>query len=239
MSEDLGLAAAARAAQAVQRLDWADIAAQLDSEGHALLPGWLGADAARDLARRLMAGDTAREPLAAWRAAFYPRLAAVANRWNQTLGIPVRHPGTLAECLHGQREAGRAWGGSHLSRLVAGGHVPLHQGQAGEQAFPLQIVLLLSEPGVDFEGGEFVMTEQRPRMQSRPLVLPLGLGDAAIVARGVRPFQGTRGVYRVTLKHAIGRVRRGERIGLSVEFNAASDAETDAGPPAQKPSQGC
>ena len=99
--------------------------------------------------------------------------------------------------------------------------MPLHQCDAGEQVFPMQVVALLSEPGIDFLGGEFVMTEQRPRMQSRPMVLPLKRGDAAIISTAKRPFKGTKGYYRVNLKHAISRVLRGERIGLELTFHDA------------------
>ena len=110
---------------------------------------------------------------------------------------------------------------SHLSRLCVGDYVALHQRNDGDQVFPLQVVALLSEPGTDFEGGEFVMTEQRPRMQSRPMVLPLGLGDAAIITTSLRPFKGAKGHYRVNLKHAISRVRKGRRIGMALTFHDA------------------
>lgn len=228
--------------EAVDRLDWTAIAAQLDSEGHALLPGWLGAGAARDLARELAASAAVRvplaasglgqgdglcfvdhlpAPLAAWRAAFYPRLAAIANRWNATLGVGGRYPVLLDEFLASNRQAGQTRGQSQLNRLGVDDHVLLHQHKDGEHVFPLQIVALLSEPGLDFEGGDFVMTEQRPRLQSRPMVLPLRLGDAALIATAARPFQGSRGPYRAQMRHAIGRVRRGERIGLELSFHDA------------------
>lgn len=227
---------------AVDRLDWAALAAQLDSEGHALLPGWLGADAARALAQRLAAAATARVPLAAlglgrgealgmdgplpaplgaWRAALYQPLADIANRWNEALGLDGRYPAAPDDRLLGPRRAGPARWPCCLSRLGAGDEVLLHPGPAGDAGLPLRLVVLLSQPGQDFEGGNFVMTEQRPRMQSRPLVLPLRLGDAAIIATDQRPFQGSRGHYRVRMRHAIGRVRRGERIGLALDFPAA------------------
>lgn len=224
------------------RLDWADIAARLDEEGHALLPGWLDAEAARGLARPLAVSGAVRVPLAAsglgsgvllcfeaglpapleaWRTALYPQLAAIANRWNHTLGVEARYPPTLGEFVRRNRQAGQTRGQSHLSRLGVDDHVLLHQRNEGEQVFPLQLVALLSEPGVDFEGGDFVTTEQRPRLQSRPAVLPLRLGDAALIATADRPVQGSRGPYRVKLKHAIGRVRRGERVGLELSFHDA------------------
>ena len=223
-------------------LDWADIAAQLDEEGHALLPGWLGAGAARALAREAETLGAVRVPLAAsglgsgelfcfeaglpapldaWRTSLYPQLAAIANRWNQTLGVEARYPPTFSDFLQRNRPAGQARGQSHLSRLGVGDHVLLHACHGGEQGFPLQLVALLSEPGADFEGGEFVTVEQRPRMQSRPAVLPLQLGDVALIATDGRPVQGRRGPYRVRLQHAIGRVRRGERFGLALGFPGA------------------
>ena len=160
-------------------------------------------------------------PLDAWRTAFYGHLAAIANRWNDTLGMDDRYPATLGDFLRRNRKAGQTRGQSYLSRLGVEDHVPLHQRNAGEEVFPLQLVALLSEPGTDFQGGEFVMTEQRPRTQSRPMVLPLGLGDAALIATAQRPFKGSKGHYRVNLKHAIGRVRQGERIGLELSFHDA------------------
>jgi len=227
---------------ALDRLDWADIGSQLDAEGYAMLPGLFSADAARRLARQTHAWGTSRvalesddlgrgelfyfdavmpAPLEHWRPAFYRRLAVIANRWNETLGIAYRYPAGLDEFLLRNRKAGQVRAQSHLSRLGVEDHVSLHQRNDGEQVFPLQIVVLLSEAGTDFQGGEFVMTEQRPRMQSRPAVLPLGLGDAAIIATAERPLKGTKGYYRVNLKHAISRVRKGERIGLELSFHDA------------------
>jgi uncharacterized protein len=135
--------------------------------------------------------------------------------------VDTRYPPTLAEFIERNRQAGQRRGQSHLSRLGVDDHVLLHQRNEGEQVFPLQLVALLSEPGADFEGGEFVTTEQRPRLQTRPTVLPLQWGDAALIATDERPVQGSRGPYRVKLRHAIGRVRRGERIGLELSFHDA------------------
>lgn len=223
-------------------LNWTDIGVQLDAEGYALLPGLLGADAARDLAQRATAPGTnwttsescdpgrgklvycdagMSAPLEQWRTALYRRLVAVANRWSETLGLAHRYPAELEDFLRRNRKAGQTRAQSHLSRLGVEDHVPLHQRNDGEQVFPLQVVAVLSEPGADFQGGEFVMTEQRPRMQSRPLVLPLQLGDLAIIATAQRPFKGSKGHYRVNLKHAISRVRWGERIGLELSFHDA------------------
>jgi hypothetical protein len=227
---------------ALDDLNWVDIGLQLDAEGYAVLPGLLGADVARSLAQQatasgahrvtLESGDLGRgelfyfgvgmpAPLEQWRTALYRRVVAIANRWNETLGIEGRYPEELEDFLRGNQKAGQTRGQSYLSRLGAEDHMSLHQRNDGEQVFPMQIVALLSELGADFEGGEFVMTEQRPRMQSRPLVLPLKLGDVAIIATAERPFKGTKGYYRVNLKHAVCRVRKGERIGLELSFHDA------------------
>lgn len=228
---------------AVDRLHWEGIGAQLDAEGHAVLPGLLGADAARELAQRmrpakdvkgkppravdpggadlLYFGATLPEPLDALRTSLYGPLAVIANRWNGALGVAARYPAAWAEFQRRNQQAGQTRGQSYLSRLVTGDHVPLHQRNDGEQVFPLQVVAVLCEPDVDFQGGEFVMTEQRPRMQSRPLVLPLQLGDLALIATAHRPLEGSKGCYRVSLRHAVSRVRGGERIGLELSFHDA------------------
>ena len=155
------------------------------------------------------------------RAALYPHLASIANRWNGILGVTDRYPAQLQDFLQRNREAGQARVQSHLSRLGPEDHIALHQRNDGEVVFPLQLIALLSAPGLDFLGGEFVMTEQRPRRQSRPMVLPLALGDAALIATAERPFRGSKGFYRVNLKHAVSRVRQGERLGLELSFHDA------------------
>lgn len=210
----------------LDQLDWAQISLQLEIEGYAVLPGLLSAAVIDNLAQHIPAQWRYFEtdlptPLAEWRTALYRRLAPLANRWNDTLAIDYRYPATLDAFARQNREAGQTRGQSHLFRLSVEDHVPLHQHTAGEHVFPLQLVALLSEPGVDFQGGELVMTEQRPRLQSRPMVVPLKRGDVAIIATAVRPFKSTQGYYRVNLKHAISRVRGGERVGLEVLFHDA------------------
>lgn len=222
-------------------LDWTAIALQLDGEGYVLLPGFLSEGTARDVARRaegkgvsrraslasmglgrgelLYPGDVLSILVEMWRAAFYPHLAVIANRWNEILGVDERYPMALVEYLRWNRKVGQTQAQSHVNRLGVDDHVLLHQCSNDEQVFPLQIVGLLSEPGADYEGGEFVMTEQRPRMQSRPMVLPLKLGDIAIITTAGRPFKGTKGYYRVNLRHAISRVRKGKRVGLELSFH--------------------
>lgn len=226
----------------IDRLDWPGIADELDVEGYALLPRLLSREQAQDLAawlssdvstlRResLLAAKLGRGdlfyledplpvPLQAWRADFYRELAPIANRWNDTLDVPYRYPAEFDTFLQCCRDAGQVRTLSHLSRLGMADYLALHQRAEGEHVFPLQLVVLLNEAGTEFEGGEFVMTEQRPRMQSRPMVLPLQAGDAAIISTARRPSQGGRGFYRVNLKHAVSRVRRGTRIGLELSFH--------------------
>src|SRR5690606_33721505 len=155
----------------------------------------------------------------AWRTVFYRHLAPIANRWQESLGADYRYPDRLEAFLQRNREAGQAQPLSRLDRLVQGDYLALHQCTDGAHVFPLQLVLLLSEPGEAFTGGEFVMTEQRPRMQSRPMVVPLGIGDAAVIATAGRPVRGGRTCYRVNLRHAISRVHHGERIGVELSFH--------------------
>jgi hypothetical protein len=155
------------------------------------------------------------------RETFYPRLAPIANRWSELLGsgvrYPSRHAGFLARC----HAAGQVNPTPLILEYGAGDYNCLHQDLYGEHVFPLQIAVLLSDPTRDFTGGEFVMTEQRPRMQSRPEVVPLGKGDAVVFAVDSRPVQGTRGTYRVKLRHGVSRLRSGRRHTLGVIFHDA------------------
>lgn len=160
--------------------------------------------------------------IAALREALYPRLAPTANRWSGLLGSPTRFPPAHAAFLRRCHAHGQGRPTPLLLRYGPGDFNCLHQDLYGEQVFPLQVVLLLSEPGRDFEGGEFVMTEQRPRMQSRAIVLPLRQGDAAVIAVNDRPVQGARGAYRVKLRHGVSRVRSGERFAAGIIFHDAA-----------------
>ncbi len=155
------------------------------------------------------------------RAAFYPRLAIVANRWNSAMGIDIRYPEKHADYLARCHAAGQVRPTPLLLRYGADDYNCLHQDLYGEHVFPLQVAILLSEPARDFTGGEFVLTEQRPRMQSRPEVVPLRQGDAVIFAVHHRSVQGTRGVYRVSLRHGVSRIRAGHRHTLGVIFHDA------------------
>jgi uncharacterized protein len=151
----------------------------------------------------------------------YPRLAPVANRWNQALRSDVRYPEGHAEFLVRCHDAGQRRPTPLLLQYGDGDYNCLHQDLYGEHVFPIQVAVLLSEPGRDFSGGDFVLTEQRPRMQSRVEVMPLRQGDAVAFAVHHRPVQGTRGTYRVNLRHGVSRVRGGHRHTLGIIFHDA------------------
>ena len=151
----------------------------------------------------------------------YPRLAPVANRWNQALRSDVRYPEGHAEFLVRCHDAGQRRPTPLLLQYGDGDYNCLHQDLYGEHVFPIQVAVLLSEPGRDFSGGDFVLTEQRPRMQSRVEVMPLRQGDAVAFAVHHRPVQGTHGTYRVNLRHGVSRIRGGHRHTLGIIFHDA------------------
>jgi len=155
------------------------------------------------------------------RTAIYPRLAPIADRWNEAMGIGVRYPAEHRDFLRRCHEAGQTRPTPLLLRYGADDYNALHQDLYGEHVFPFQVAFLLSEPGRDFTGGEFVLTEQRPRMQSRAEVVPLRQGDGVIFAVSHRPVQGTRGTYRVNLRHGVSRLRSGRRHTVGVIFHDA------------------
>jgi uncharacterized protein len=241
MIEDFSHHLAAR----LQAADWPGIHAELDSHGCAVLPALLASHACRALAalypqrehfrsRVVMArhgfgrgeyqyfGYPLPAPVETLRATVYPPLAPLANRWNEAMGITVRYPPTHAEFLARCHAAGQSRPTPLLLRYQAGDYNCLHQDLYGEHVFPLQLAVLLSAPGSDFTGGEFVLTEQRPRMQSRAEVVPLAQGDAVIFAVHQRPVRGTRGCYRVNLRHGVSRLRTGCRHTLGVIFHDAN-----------------
>jgi uncharacterized protein len=160
-------------------------------------------------------------PIATLRAALYGPLAAVANRWHDAMGIDVRFPQAHADFIARCHAAGQLRPTPLLLQYQAGDYNCLHQDLYGEHVFPLQAAILLSQPGVDFTGGEFVLTEQRPRMQSRAEVVPLGLGHMVIFPVHHRPVNGTRGVYRVQMRHGVSRLRSGARHTLGIILHDA------------------
>jgi uncharacterized protein len=161
------------------------------------------------------------ELLGGLRTALYPHLAVIANDWNARLGVERRYPDTHAEFLEQCHDAGQTRPTPLLLQYVPGDFNCLHQDLYGDLAFPLQVAILLSEPGRDFAGGEFVLAEQRPRMQSRAEVVPLRQGDAVAFAVHNRPVQGTKGTYRVNLRHGVSRLRAGMRHTVGIIFHDA------------------
>ncbi|HSF09514.1 MAG TPA: 2OG-Fe(II) oxygenase [Nitrospirales bacterium] len=155
------------------------------------------------------------------RNAMYPHLVPVANRWNAAMGIeirfPKRHEDFLARCHHSGQDKPTPL----MLKYETDDYNCLHQDLYGEHVFPLQLAILLSDPQKDFTGGEFVMTEQRPRMQSRPIVIPMRQGDGVIFAVHHRPVRGGRGWYRVNLRHGVSRVRSGQRYTVGIIFHDA------------------
>jgi len=156
------------------------------------------------------------------RARLYPELVPIANQWNEAMKIATRYPASHDAYLELCHEAGQTRPTPLLLRYGPSDYNCLHQDLYGAHVFPLQVALLLSAPRRDFEGGEFVMTEQRPRMQSRPMVIPLEQGDAVVFAVHHRPVQGTRGVYRVNLRHGVSQLRSGRRHTLGIIFHDAT-----------------
>ncbi|HWB74759.1 MAG TPA: 2OG-Fe(II) oxygenase [Nannocystaceae bacterium] len=161
--------------------------------------------------------DPLPEPIATLRRELYPPLATIANRWAGEARYPEDHASFRARC----HDAGQTRPTPLLLAYEAGDYNCLHQDLYGEHVFPLQVAVLLSAPGDDFDGGEFVITEQRPRMQSRVSVVPLARGDAVVFAVSRRPVQGTRGVYHVVHRHGVSEIRRGRRMTLGLIFHDA------------------
>ena len=228
----------------VHNINWDRVSQDLDAQGSAVLEHLLSPEDCRDLAGLYAQDDLFRSrvvmarhgfgrgeykyfnyPLpgliADLRTTLYPQLVPIANRWNEAMAINARFPDRHAEFIQRCHKAGQTRPTPLLLQYAAGDYNCLHQDLYGEHVFPLQLAILLSKPERDFLGGEFVMTEQRPRMQSRAEVVPLRQGDGVVFAVHNRPVQGTRGVYRVNLRHGVSRVRSGHRHTLGVIFHDA------------------
>ncbi len=229
----------------LQCIDWESLVGELDREGCAMVEAMLAPAECAALSGLYADHDRFRSrvvmerhgfgrgeyqyfnyPLpamvAALRAATYVRLAPIANRWNASMGIDVRHPATHAAFIERCHAAGQLRPTPLLLRYGPDDYNCLHQDLYGEHVFPLQLAILLSEPGRDFTGGEFVLAEQRPRMQSRVQVMPLRKGDALVFAVHQRPVQGSRGHCRVNHRHGVSRVRSGQRHTLGIIFHDAT-----------------
>jgi uncharacterized protein len=232
------------APETLRPTDWAQVRADLDAHGCAVINRLLDIDACRMVAS--FYGDDTRfrsrvvmarhgfgrgeykyfayplpEPVARLRTTLYAVLAPIATAWNEQMGIDIRYPDDHAAYLKRCHRAGQTRPTPLLLHYGAGDYNCLHQDVYGEHIFPLQVACLLSEPGRDFTGGEFVLTEQRPRMQSRAEVVSLGQGDAVIFPVRHRPVAGSRGPYRVNLRHGVSRLRSGERFTLGIIFHDA------------------
>ena len=226
-------------------LDWAAIEADLDAHGCAVVPALLDDAACAALAASYAEPSLFRsrvvmerhgfgrgeyryfsyplpDRVARLRAGLYPPLAAIANRWHAALAIDSRFPPSHADFIARCHAAGQLRPTPLLLQYQAGDYNCLHQDLYGEQVFPLQVAVLLSAPGEDFTGGEFVLTEQRPRMQSRAEVVPLQRGDAVIFPVNLRPVNGARGPYRVAMRHGVSRLRSGSRHTLGIIFHDAT-----------------
>jgi hypothetical protein len=225
-------------------VDWPRVATDLDAQGAAIVPSLLAPEECVAVAALYERDELFRSrvvmarhgygqgeykyfayplpPLVAeLREQIYPHLVPVANRWNETMGIDVRYPEAHSLFVERCHAAGQVRPTPLLLAYAEGDFNCLHQDLYGEHVFPLQVAVLLSAPGREFTGGEFVMTEQRPRRQSRPMVLPLDQGDALVFAVHHRPVQGTRGPYRVNLRHGVSRIRSGRRYTMGLIFHDA------------------
>src|SRR3984893_7359082 len=226
----------------VNALDWPRIAQDLDTQGSAILERLIHADECRAFVAMYPLDDLFRsrvvmarhgfgrgeykyfayplpQSVAELRTELYARLAPIANRWNTAMGIEIQYPESHAEFIKRCHDAGQNKPTPLLLQYASGDYNCLHQDLYGEHVFPIQVAILLSEPGKDFIGGEFVLTEQRPRMQSRPEVVPLRQGDAVAFAVHHRPVQGARGFYRVNLRHGVSRIRSGHRHTVGIIFH--------------------
>jgi uncharacterized protein len=229
----------------IKVFDWERVSNDLDAQGCALIENLVTSEECDALVRLYAMEDIFRSrvvmghhgfgrgeykyfryPLpgiiSGLRTSIYPRLVSVANRWNEAMGIDARYPAKHPDFIKRCHAAGQLRPTPLLLQYTPGDYNCLHQDLYGEHVFPIQVTILLSEPGRDFTGGEFVLTEQWPRMQSRPEVVPLRQGDAVAFAVHHRPVQGARGVYRVNLRHGVSRLRSGHRHTAGIIFHDAA-----------------
>ena len=228
----------------VAALDWQRIAADLNAHGCAVVPALLAPGECKSIEKLYAAENLFRSRVvmarhgygrgeyqyfayalpalvATLRAALYPGLASIANAWNAKMNVDTRYPENHADYLARCHRAGQTRPTPLILKYETGDYNCLHQDLYGEHVFPLQVAFLLSAPERDFTGGEFVLTEQRPRMQSRAEVVPLAQGDGVIFPVHHRPVQGTRGIYRVNMRHGVSRLRSGHRHTLGIIFHDA------------------
>jgi hypothetical protein len=229
----------------LRRYDWEAVASDLDAHGNAILEKLLTPEECAGIAALYQHEDLFRshvvmarhgfgkgeyryfkyplpDLMGGLRTALYPHLSTVANAWNERMGSERRYPESHGEFLELCHEAGQTRPTPLLLQYVAGDFNALHQDLYGDLAFPIQVAILLSEPGRDFTGGEFVLTEQRPRMQSRAEVVPLRQGDGVAFAVHNRPVRGAKGNYRVNLRHGVSRLRSGHRHTAGIIFHDAT-----------------
>jgi len=232
------------AVERIDGFDWQRIGSDLDQQGNALMKQILSPEKCRSIAELYPSDSVFRSRVVMERHGFgrgeykyfsyplpqlvgdlrttvYPLLVPIANRWNTAMGLEVRYPEKHADFIERCHQAGQVRPTPLLLQYGADDYNCLHQDLYGEHVFPLQLAIVLSDPHTDFTGGEFVMTEQRPRRQSRPIVVPLRQGDGVLFAVHQRPVQGTRGVYRVHLRHGVSRIRSGHRHTLGIIFHDA------------------
>jgi len=228
----------------VETIPWEQVSQDLDAEGYGIIRDVLSSDECEQIRQLYEKRDIFRSnvvmerhgfgrgeyryfsyPLprliATLRTSVYPHLVPIANRWNEAMGINVQYPAKHADYIDRCHRAGQDKPTPLLLKYGTDDYNCLHQDLYGEHVFPLQLAILLSEPDKDFTGGEFVLTEQRPRMQSRPMVVPLQKGDGVVFAVRNRPVQGKKNVYRVTLRHGVSRLRSGNRHTLGIIFHDA------------------
>jgi uncharacterized protein len=224
---------------------WEQVSQDLDAQGNATIKGLLGADECDQIAALYQNEGVFRshvvmerhgfgrgeykyfsyplpDLIASLRTTIYPHLAPIANRWSEAMRTGVSYPAKHADFIQRCHDAKQSKPTPLILKYEKDDYNCLHQDLYGEHVFPIQLAILLSEPNKDFTGGEFVMTEQRPRMQSRPMVVELRKGDGVLFAVSHRPVQGSKGTYRVALRHGVSRLRSGNRFALGIIFHDAA-----------------